>query len=445
MSRCEYLSPARQDSARRQKSSNAPASDSHRWQVLTLLLTLLLTLAVFLLAGCGGPASTIFRSAAPTDAIIPYVTGSNFTRVASIVGLRGTDVTEDWRTPIGERDNDSASAIVDGMLYVAAAPEGTPAPQRPSGAVYAIRLSTGKILWRTPLPQADYRVGIAADATTIIAAAGAGGLYALDASTGAIRWNQAVTLTQDLASAPHLADGVVLALVAGSSGATTYDGGLSAWREGDGALLWRQSYGAAVTTNQVAAYLTLGESTIALAPSNGRQLWSYQSGRTVEGDGANNYRGQLIAANAQLALVQITFPVVSSEIPTKDYLAALDARTGTLLWKFSPGLDGSLTFGGPIFAGGGSQTTIFGARDKQIVALRGADGARLWKDDVSPYSLEQAASTDGVLFALLSPPSCELGPCSDPTQIRFEALNASTGAVYWERDVPDVVVLGDAG
>ncbi len=396
-----------------------------------------------LLGGCGGPASTIFTRAAPTDAVVPYITASNYGIVASVVGLRGKDGTEAWQTPIGVRDNDGATAVVSGFLYIEAGAASTPSPQPPSDFILALRLSDGAILWRTPLPQADYRVGVVADDATVIAAAGAGGLYALDAATGAIRWHQAANLSEGLSGAPHLSGGVVLALIAGNP-ATDHTNsviGLTAWRESDGALLWQKTSTSTIATNEYAAYSTLGDGASALSTQDGRQLWYYQSGRTVEGGGADNYNGELLAVSGQLALVQETFPVVSNDLPTKDHVAALDARSGKVLWQASPGFDGALTFGGPIVARSGTETTIYGGYKNQFLALRGADGASLWKDDLSPYALVQATYTGGVLFALLSPPNCELGPCFGPTTNRLEALNPATGAPYWERDLPDAVVL----
>lgn len=408
-----------------------------------LAVPLTLLLAVVLLAGCGGPASTVFKSAAPTEALVPYISGSNYAGSASVVGLRGHDGTEAWRTIIGQRDNDAATATVGGVLYIEAVPEATPSPQPPSGSILALRLSDGKILWHTLLPQSDYRVGVTADETTVIAAAGVGGLYALDRATGAIRWHQAVTLSQDLSGAAHLSGDVVLAIqTSAPPRSTATSSGLSAWSESDGRLLWQQSYGAAIATNQLAAYFTLSDSTLALAPQDGHELWSYPSGRTVEGGGADNYHGNLIASGDQLVLVQETYPVVSNDQPTRDYVAALDARGGTLVWKASPGFDGALTFGGPIAIGSGAEATIDGGYRNQLVALHGTDGTQAWKADLSPYTVEQLTHADGVLFALLHPPNCDdFGPCSGPTNKRMEARNAGTGAVYWERDVPDAVVL----
>lgn len=433
------------------ESTSSTGSERRRhgpgWAAALLILTTFLTLGV-LLGGCGGPASTVFNQAAPlsSDARVAYMTRSNYAGTASVVGLRGTDGKEAWRTSVGARNNDAAAAVSNGVLYVEATPASTtPSLQPPgSGFILALRLVDGTTLWRTSLPQVDYTVDLTTDGTSVLAAAQRGGLYALDPADGTIRWHVAANII----GPAHPAGGVVVVIV-GADQPPTDPSGIAAYRESDGALLWLKTYTTPVVTSQLAAYTsTLGDETLALDAADGHVTWSYESGATA--NGGFPHPSQVIGAGDQLVLVQVQFPVTSVSAPSKDYVAALDVHTGQVKWTFSPGFEGSEMVeagevrGGPLFATAGDATTIFGVYNDQLIALRAADGVKLWQIGLSPYYVDQLTWVDGVLFALLYPPNCELGPCSGPTNNRLESLNAATSASYWQRDLPDAVMLAGA-
>ncbi len=397
-----------------------------------------------LLGGCGGPASTVFNQAAPLppDTRVAYVTWDRpYGGAASAVGLRGTDGKESWRTVVGANPD---TAVYNGILYIGATPDlTTPTPQPPSSAfILALRLSDGTVLWRASLPQVEYVVNLTTGGATVLAATEGGGLYALDPSNGAVRWHIPAYVI-----GPAQMAGDVVVVSVGADQPPNDQAAIAAYRKSDGALLWRKDYSTPIFTNHLAIYATVGDYTVALSAQDGYTLWTYQPGDMVD-----HPSSQVIKAGDQVVLVQVVFPVYSNTAPSKDYLAALDARTGQVKWEFSPGFEDVSADRTPLFAATSDATTIYGVYNRlssgkyhnTLTALRGADGVKLWQTDFFPNYLSQLSSADGVLFALLSPqlssPICFMGPCVDGSK-RLQAIDGANGTVYWERDLPDAMVL----
>ena len=162
----------------------------------------------------------------------------------------------------------------------------------------------------------------------------------------------------------------------------------------------------------------------------------------MEGGGPDNYHGIVVAVSDQLALVQVQFPVVSYELPSKDYLLALDARTGQIRWR-SPQTFGSFD-SGPVF-GASNTNMIYGWRDGELIALRSGDGGEAWRTKVPDNQQGSAIgmfALDGALIAMIEPPPCYGGLFGcQPSSNRLLALNGATGAICWWQDLSTGMAL----
>jgi outer membrane protein assembly factor BamB len=374
----------------------------------------LLSLAALLGACLNQPQSTFVRDAPVPSGMLFTYTADAWAHV--LVGARGRDGAPRWRTNIGRRIN--APPLVLGTTAYAEG-ETLPTPpvgQAPSDAVVAVRVSDGALLWRTHLPTASLTFTV--DATSVLAATSDAGLYALDPASGAIRWHQAVPLIPYLTlGQPRAAAGVVLAV--------GRDRGVAAFREGDGAPLWAGQPGGIGAINQTALFGNFGFN-IAYARSlaTGRELWEYESARKVNGLGV---AATVLAADDHIVL-----------LATDRGVAGLDAASGALRWE-SPA-----TFDGTYVVAGGATPTFFGAHGGRLLAVRASDGAVLWQTAIQSYTAGSTISmavAEGALFAMLEGPPCFTGGCLPN---RLVAVDATSGALAWWRDLPDAYLLTQA-
>lgn len=151
-------------------------------------------------------------------------------------------------------------------------------------------------------------------------------------------------------------------------------------------------------------------------------------------------QGSVLAATDALVLAQ-TYWTDNGAVRTA--LVGLDAQTGAQRWSSNRALNSDPPFGdGPLIAGASSgEIVIYGWDGSSLMALRGSDGTPVWHIDPSPYSVRHLHLTDGVLIAQLDPPYCELGCWFRPRNGQLEARDPVTGAVYWQRDLPDGATL----
>jgi outer membrane protein assembly factor BamB len=377
-----------------------------------------LLICAALLSGCANQPDHVINQAAPISAetMVAYISYSG-----GVWGLHGRDGAQAWHT---SSDPIRDTSVVGGVLYAAT---GTIAPL--ASAIVALRLSDGSQLWRTSIPEAE--VSLSADSASVLVAASktdAAGLYALNPVDGAIRWRAAGSPD----GRPSAGGGVVVANLLRDP--NTGAGGLTAFRESDGALLWQKTCCISAATNQIGAYGTVGDDSNALALRDGRPLWDYQSGLTMEGGGADNYHGDVVAVSARLALVRVQFPVVSYDLPSRDYLLALDAQTGQIRWR-SPQAFGAFD-SGPVFDASGAM--IYGWRSGELIALNSDDGEEAWRTKVPDYQQGLGIglfALDGALFAMIEPPPCYGGLFGcQPSSNRLLALDGATGAICWWRD-----------
>jgi outer membrane protein assembly factor BamB len=416
-----------------------------RGRLALTLLAIALGLTT-LLAACGGPASAFYRPAPlAADAIVAYTSEDG--RGGTVLdGLRGRDGTVAWSTPIGQSANEPP-LVFGGVIYAEAGDhiQPTSASATPSDAVVAVRLRDGHPLWRATLPASSLQ--LAADATSIIVAAGDAGLYALDPASGAVRWHQ--TLRTRLA--PFVGGGVVVVqvddIVVGKDGPpiAAPDSGLWGFRERDGAVLWTRGQLAAAAADQVAVYGNIGGAVTARRLVDDHVLWEYDGAPPVSGVAAQTFlmdRG----IGGQLALVV-----------TGGHLVALDARTGQFRWQSSDTLTdtpgGFVAIGGPVFgpvfgAGSGSVPSIVVAHHGTVIALQASDGAVLWRTVIPDYhdgTVLGMSGQEGALFVEVEGPACKstfFGESCLPN--RLAALDTSTGAIAWWHDLPSGLMLARA-
>jgi outer membrane protein assembly factor BamB len=201
------------------------------------------------------------------------------------------------------------TTIVNGVAYAGAA----------NGAVYALRASDGKVLWRhktspgaSAAPLVD---GGIVYITTSISDDGPGSLYALRASDGEELWRYS---SSDAVGNLLVANGIAYV--------TSYDVVSQNWilialRASDGAQLWHKtargfSYNAPVVDNQVLYMSTSadnGSGTVyALRANDGTQLWHYTT---------TAFTSVPLVVNGIAYLVSY------------QGLSALQASDGQLLWK----------------------------------------------------------------------------------------------------------------
>jgi outer membrane protein assembly factor BamB len=414
-----------------------------------LLAPLLLALGA-LLGGCGGPASTVFNRAAALsqNARVIYLAST------SVVGLRGTDGADAWRMTNGLDASVPASGVVSdaGVVYIGTTPTPTP-PQPAVGApILALRVADGTPVWRASLPSVDpatgfsfgYSLALAPDRAVLLAASQGSGIYALDPGDGPVRWHVAAHIL----GAPLLVGST--ALVRTETDAASYMvSGIAAYRESDGALLWQNPSTGMIFANRLGIYTDARDDMTALSVQDGHALWTFQPN-----DSAASEWSSLIGADDQSVLVQVTVPARSPTDASNDYLRSLDADTGHFKWTFSPGvaLTAPAATGTPLFAATSDSSTMYvvfdtlrsGEYHTMLMALRSADGVKLWQVDYSPFHVLQISVVDGVVFALLSQQHsssiCFKTLCQDGDR-RLQAIDGASGTVYWERDIPDAMVL----
>jgi outer membrane protein assembly factor BamB len=399
---------------------------------------------VALLSGCASQPSSTFNQAAslPAETVVAYTAIGSDSSHDVVIGVSGRDGTPLWQTST-DGHADTPPIVVGGVLYTEAMQlqGAAPAGQPPTDAVVAVRLRDGALLWRVSVP-AVY-VALTADATSVLVAAGAAGLYALNPADGSTRWHQSLPLGTNMqVPQPVAAAGVVVV--------DPVQGGLTAFRESDGAFLWQAPYSLLnIGMNQLAVYGNVGIFLFAYALADGQKLndgqplQQYVNG--VWGDDAYDtcctvhhvsHQAAVLGVSAQLVLVE-------TDVPT-DHLLALDARTGQVRWHSTHAVSRVI-----LASGSGAAPTIFASHEGEVMALRSSDGGTLWQAGLPGYehgSVLGMIDLGSALFLMLEPPysSCSFFGCSGPTSNRLVALDSATGAVLWWRDLPAGYLMGQA-
>jgi outer membrane protein assembly factor BamB len=279
------------------------------------------------------------------------------------------------------------------------------------GALYAVDAQTGALRWRAPVGD-TLVAGTPAVADNVVYVAARGhGLMALDLRTGTPLWT---VDTRVPVRAPPLVVGSLLFVAAGANDLLCLDRqtGAEYWQfksEDAFASFWPTQGQPAVTTDDGGlVFVALGASTEfnALRLTTGRKAWEHTvDSRMV---GAPVY-------DRQFGLVFVT--------TWAGYVYALDARAGTLRWRFAVPRAGVVGVGlgaGPALAG---STLFIGDYQGQVIALDAQTGKPRWM-----YQAGGAIVATPVVRLAHDVVAAVYVADQDGNLI---ALNAATGAPEW--------------
>jgi outer membrane protein assembly factor BamB len=363
-------------------------------------------LLALLLGACGHSGVSVKVAAPlPPSTLIPYIASGEGTAPGGVTALNGRDGTMAWHAATGDSSGQWAPVVEDGVLYTEGGSFKPATQQIVNASLVALRLSDGHMLWQASMPEGDF--GLAVDAPLLLVAAGASGLYALDASDGAVRWHRAVQLKGEV----HAGGGIVVVTRTDYVAPNTYVASacLAAFRERDGAPLWCSPNwaDAAVAVTPNAIVIDEGSSLVgALAPSTGKFLWE------------GGAQGSIVAVNHQHVLVSGV-----------QQLAALDTATGHVAWQSTTPFT---NWAGAAWSS--PEAAVYGAYETEVVALRTGDGTELWRARYGDYMATQFVVEGGVLFVLLERQG-------SGSLVRLVAVAADSGAVYWQRDLPNNILF----
>jgi outer membrane protein assembly factor BamB len=256
-----------------------------------------------------------------------------------------------------------------------------------------------------------------------------GHVYALKATTGEILWAFNDT-SGSVWSSPAVANGVVYV-------GSYY--GVRALNAVTGAQIWYYSTGWAsvFSLNLLDGVLYFNSSdgvVHAVDANEGTLLWSYDTGPYDIGtpavaDGVvYSASGRLYALNASTGTLLWSYPINNSGQPwsspvvangvvyvgsTDGTFYALNASSGSLLWSYSTG---GVIFANPAVANG---IVCISSQSGDVFGLDANTGSVLWKYSVGPLGTSSPAVANGVVYV-------------GSPQYNVSALNASTGAVLWQ-------------
>ncbi len=421
----------------------------------------LLLVSVLSLAACSGSASTNTHSASasPTAAAVPQVnayfsTNDSTSTQNSVTALNGATGRAFWSYSIGGTSG-QPPVLDHGVIYAGSA-----------NSLVALSAQDGTLLWSYAASGPPSVLGIVNGVLYGDTFAGVRGtmasVFALNASDGSVRWSyqtpyvflhslladgviyEEVTTHDCQCSTPH---NYVLALNA-SDGSVTWqtpqdtdlfspewvsngllygedsfpDGGVVnvlARRVSDGAVAWRypgQGEVAEVIGHDTNAIYTLfsplpGPYSIrALNPATGAVLW------------------QTPALGTTFLSASLFDGVIYLGAADGSSLTALNASTGTQLWKIQPGTPAP-DANTPAHVWAVVDGTVYLSNPQGFLALSASDGAVKWKTPSNDFP-SIVAVEHGVLYGTTSDPG---GAATGQNAIY--ALKASDGSILWRYDV----------
>jgi|GEM_PF-585320 outer membrane protein assembly factor BamB len=255
--------------------------------------------------------------------------------------------------------------------------------------LYAFNASTGALLWKYKTGE-DVNSSPAVANNIVYFGSSDWNLYALNASTGALVWNHTFGDPIDFSS-PAVANGVVYVESIGIVSAFNASTGAPLWQSGAGNL----EASPAVANGAVyvgGAYDDPG--VYALNAYTGTLLWKF----TTEGS-------------------VVSSPTVTNGVlyvGGDGSLYALNANTGWFLWKYETGggFSSPAVANGAVYVGSSSQN------DPGLYALNAYTGTLLWKFTTGGGVGSSPAVANGVVYV-------------GSWDSSLYALNASTGALLW--------------
>ena len=274
----------------------------------------------------------------------------------------------------------SPPIVVNGVVYIGSN----------DGNVYALKASTGALLWSFPTGEVmAVSPALAVSNGEVYVGSNSGGgpspFYALQASTGAVLWSYGTVV--GVSSPPTIVNGVV------------YIGGFDwvyALNASDGNQVWRGE-----TDYNTASSMAFAEGAV----------YYFRNGGSAE------FSSPAVANG----VVYFATGVVSDDASDGSLLcilgpygmAAMNAVTCDVLWNYTAG--GSVTYSSPAIVNG---VVYFGSDGGNVYALNASNGALLWSYANSGAVQSSPAVANGVVY---------IG--SDDNNLY--ALNASTGAPLW--------------
>ncbi len=298
-----------------------------------------------------------------------------------VEALKGTDGTQLWKTQVGSGPftlvGDFDEFVVDGTVYVAMT-----AGQDGLFVVSAYNASNGSLLWSSkgmPVSDGGPNVELVVDGYVVYAYADR--VYAYNRSDGSLLWT-----SQPSGSSEEVLRGG-LSVQQGIVYASTMDG-ISAFRASDGSLLWH-----------------VADSINASAIANGVVYTTARSSQTYSGA-----------------------------------IAALDGKTGKLLWRYEP--EPAVQPNQPaifsvLVVGGG---LVFGVKDQGMVALDAATGKVRWTTPVggnfnSPILVGTTLFVDAFQ---------NVSPGSPASSWGYVALDIKTGKQLWATPINEGITFPSA-
>ena len=298
------------------------------------------------------------------------------------------------------------------------------------------------------LPSVSVTTPIPAAMAHTIYASSSGNLYALNARTGALRWCRQVTIVGDfpcpgscppppfiILGQPTVSDGAVYICASGYGDGQTY-----AFRASDGALLWQAVSDCEVGSMPISdAAIPLVDHGIvysgaaALQAHDGRIIWATHVGGSyfapqalADGVLYGNDADSILALDADNGGVRWKYAppgsipgdrltassgrVYVGMLEPGNELHVLDAANGALLWTSAMAAESNPTVANGMVYIGSSNNTLY--------ALQATDGAIRWRY-TAPSSVYIATTiVDGVAYAILDGPY---------------AFDAATGGVLWHQ------------
>lgn len=243
------------------------------------------------------------------------------------------------------------------------------------GIVSARSLESGRAFWsRSVMPQFErsgFGGGLAYDSQRLYVTAGLDYTVCLDARTGKILWYQ--RLAGPSRSTPVAADGKVFIV--------TLDNRVYALNAGDGKLAWEKNNPDSTTRLLGGSGLAYTNGTVVAAFGNGEvQALSAQSGRRLWDD---TFAPLGVADTVLGEIADITAPpVIAGErvyvTSQAGRTAALERRTGRVLWEASLG-----SRNWPSFSG---KHLFLVTESAKLVAMDIDSGAEVWVKDLPSYA-----------------------------------------------------------
>ena len=287
-----------------------------------------------------------------------------------------------WTYTTGGPVLQSPPIVANGVVYIGSN----------DGNVYALKASTGTLLWSFPTGEVmAVSPALAVSNGEVYVGSNSGGgpspFYALQASTGAVLWSYGTAV--GVSSPPTIVNGVVYI------GGFDWDYALNA---SDGNQIWRGE-----TEYSTASSIAFAEGAVYSSRNSG--LFSAEYSSPAVANGVVYFATDMFSLNASDGSVRCYADL--------NGMAALNAITCAELWNYTAG--GSVTYSSPAIVNG---VVYFGSDGGNVYALNASNGALLWSYTTGGSVESSPAVANGVVYV-----------GSDDNNLY--ALNASTGALLW--------------